>query len=351
MKKMPPEPRGIRTADCRAKMMNGISTKILRSALAVSLAGWLVHAPAQTARPEQAEKVSFPSVVCKQDPTVCEKMTGTGYLFARPGQKKVVLISHGSQGVDSRMYDYVDALQREGFAAMVLDHWTPRGIGVTHDDYRAAGLLGGNELNMNFDSHLAADWLRTERGFDKIGSIGESQGGASAIWLQRKWFHELIERNVKRLYGRDFKVQPLDAVVSLYAYCGIRNARRDAFVDKPILFIVGEVDDETPPRYCERMVEWMNARGGRAQIIVLKGEGHSFDAPYQRHRAFGPQYANCDILIDERGVTNENTGETTPGENTRPAMESCKRNGYHTGSWKDRFIAVPHWIAFFRQNL
>ena len=47
-----------------------------------------------------------------------------------------------AQGIDSRMYDYVDSLQKEGFAALVIDHWTPRGIGVTHNDSaRAAGLV------------------------------------------------------------------------------------------------------------------------------------------------------------------------------------------------------------------
>src|SRR6187551_1576997 len=90
------------------------------------------QAHAQTARPEQAEKVSWPSMLCT--PTVCNRLAAQGLLFATPGAKKVVLISHGSQGIDSRMFDYVDSLQKEGFAALVIDHWTPRGIGVTHDD-------------------------------------------------------------------------------------------------------------------------------------------------------------------------------------------------------------------------
>ena len=54
------------------------------------------------------------------------------------------------------MYDYVDSLRKEGFAALVIDHWTPRGIGVTHDDYVAAGKKGGNEINMASDSLTAA---------------------------------------------------------------------------------------------------------------------------------------------------------------------------------------------------
>lgn len=307
---------------------------------------------ASAASPLDAEKIAFPSVVCKGEPAMCERLTGLGYLFAKPGQKSVVLISHGSQGIDARMYDYVDALQKEGFAALVLDHWGPRGVGVTHDDYRAGSLRGGNEFNMSIDSLLAAELLRT-RGFEKVGSIGESQGSGAAIMLQQKWAHAVIERNVKRLYGRDFKVRPMDAVVGMYGYCGIRNALRDGYVGTPFLFITGEKDDETPSKYCERYVPWMNERGGRAVIVVLEGEGHSFDAPYRRQRNHnGPHPANCDLLVDERGVTNLATGETMAGQNTQPMMEKCTaRGGYHSGWWKDRFIAVPHWIGFFNKNL
>ncbi|MGZ5598497.1 MAG: dienelactone hydrolase family protein [Usitatibacter sp.] len=307
---------------------------------------------ASAASPADAEKITFPSVVCRGNPTVCEKLDGRGYLFARPGQKKAVLISHGSQGIDARMYEYVDALQKEGFAALVLDHWGPRGIGVTHEDYAAASLRGGNEFNMSFDSFLAADFLRA-RGFERIGSIGESQGGAAAIMLQQKFAHALIERNVKRIYGRDFKLQPMDAVVGMYGYCGYRNALRDGYVGTPMLFITGEKDDETPSRYCERYVGWMNERGGRASIVVLEGEGHSFDAPYRRVRIPNAPYpGKCDVLIDERGVHNLLTGETLPGQDVRPAMDKCMaRDGFHSGWWQDRFIAVPHLIGFFKKNL
>lgn len=308
--------------------------------------------PASAARPEEAEKISFPSVVCKGSPTVCERLEGRGFLFAKPGQTRAVLISHGSQGIDARMYDYVDALQKEGIAALVLDHWGPRGVGVTHEDYAAAALRGANEFNMSIDSLLAAEMLRA-RGFAKVGSMGESQGGGAAIMLQQKWAHEVIERNVRRLYQRDFKVQPLDAVVGMYGYCGIRHKLRDGYVGTPFLFITGEKDDETPSRYCERYVPWMNERGGNAAIVVLEGEGHSFDAPYRRTRNnHGPHPAHCDLLVDERGVTNLITGETMPGQNTQVMMAKCTtRGGYHSGWWKDRFIAVPHWTGFFRKHL
>ena len=127
----------------------------------------LCHSPAmaQTATLGQAEKIVFPTVICSGQPIACVPLKGLGYLFALPGARNIVLISHGSQGIDSRMLDYVDALRQQGFAAFVIDHWSPRGIDVTHNDYAAAELRGGSGLNMAFDSLLAAEWLRSQRGF------------------------------------------------------------------------------------------------------------------------------------------------------------------------------------------
>jgi dienelactone hydrolase len=308
-------------------------------------------AQAQNARPALAENVSWQSIACFGVPFTCNKLAAQGYLFATPHAKKVVMISHGSQGIDSRMYDYVDSLQKEGFAALVINHWTPRGITITHEDYAAAGRKGGNEFNMASDSLTAADWLRNSRGYEKVGSIGESQGGGAAVMMQQKFAHTLIERNVRRLYANSFQLKPVDAVVGMYGYCGYRNAKRDEYAATPFLFITGEVDDGTPSRYCERHVGWMNEHGGNARIIVLPGEGHSFDAPYKRRRSLAPHYAKCDVLIDDSGVSELNSGMKTPGEDANAMMAKCVSTNYHSGYWKNRFIGVPHWMAFFRKNL
>ena len=85
---------------------------------------------------------------------------------------------------------------------------------------------------------------------------------------------------------------------------------------------------------------------------MLEGEGHSFDAPYKRHRnVFGPHYAKCDILVDETRVTELNSGQEMPGVDIRPMLAKCVSKGYHTGYRKDRIIAVPRWIGFFKEHL
>jgi hypothetical protein len=53
---------------------------------------------AQAANPALAEKVSWQSIACFGVPFTCNKLSAQGYLFATRGAKKVVMISHGSQG-------------------------------------------------------------------------------------------------------------------------------------------------------------------------------------------------------------------------------------------------------------
>jgi dienelactone hydrolase len=335
----------------------GIRMKSVLKALAVPLFSVLTftaNAQDKVRTPAgEAEKVGWNSVICSGSPFQCSALKASGQLFAESGQDKIVLISHGSQGVDARMYDYVKDLRKAGFAALVIDHWTPRGVSTTHNDYVEAARKGANETNIAFDNMTAAEWLRRTRGFRRVGGIGESQGGAAAIILAQKWPFRFLERNMERLYqGLPFMASPFDAVVGLYGFCGFRNTARDAYVTTPFLFITGSEDDSTPSRYCESYVPYMNSRGGNARIVVLEGEGHSFDAPYRRHHIqSGPQYAKCNIVVEKDHVSNVNTGERIVGQDSAPLFERCKGRGYQTGHGKDRFIAVPHWISFFKEAL
>lgn len=327
-------------------------TRRLVTALATAAAFVANSGYAQTTKPGDGQPVTWPSVTCKGQPVFCDRQDAKGILFAQPGQTKVVLISHGSQGVDSRMYDYVDALKAENIAVLVIDHWAPRGVEKTHDDYAAANLKGGSELNMIFDSFTAADWLRSDRGFTKVGSIGESQGAAAAIMLQQKWLRPLIERNVSRIYAKPaWKVRSIDAVVGLYGYCGIRALERDGFVDTPFLMVTGEKDDETPSKLCEAFIPYMNERGANANVAVIPGVYHSFDAPYRAQRSYGPHYGKCNIVADGQETKDLNSGATVPGTNVAAVMVKCVSRGYMTGNSGDRFVGVPIWINFFKQNL
>ena len=205
---------------------------------------------------------------------------------------------------------------------------------------------------MAFDVLLAAEWLHRERGYERIGSMGESQGGNAVMLLDKTAIVDLVKRNAERIYARRVELPALSAIVSLYGYCGVRRTQ-DVFSSTPFLFLTGAEDDETPSKLCEQYVPWMNERGASATIVVLPGVGHSFDAPYSRTRSYGEQYANCDLVMDAASAKDVRSGESMPSSeaNLRALMKRCQGHGFHTGAGSERFVGVPYWIGFFKKNL
>ena len=96
----------------------------------------------------------------------------------------VVVIMHGSQGVDERHFNYAKHLNSIGFAALVLDSWTARGIGKAQFDFAANEKKGARAYNQAIDIFRTVEVLKKQpEGFKRFGHIGESSGGGAAICL------------------------------------------------------------------------------------------------------------------------------------------------------------------------
>ncbi|MCY1163813.1 Dienelactone hydrolase family protein [compost metagenome] len=324
------------------------------AALALSL-GLSALAFGQTANLEQAERISFQSLTCPGENPICSIVTVQGYLFAKPGQDKVVILTHGSQGIDSRLGDWTQALQAEGFATLILDHWGARGIKNTYNDYTAASKAGANELMQAYDAMMAIKFLKT-REFKRFGFMGESQGGAAAQFLARVKPYGWLNYHGKKAFGESFTMPtPPDVIVAMYPSCSIRDTRHDTFNRKPFLFVVGEKDSSTPAKYCVQFTHWMNERGadGNAKIAIIPGAHHSFDAPYMRSWQFLQSFKGCDLLMDEHQIKEVNSGRVMPrtNDNMFAMLKECSSIGLDTGRGSDKFIGVSTWIAHFKQHL
>lgn len=322
-------------------------------ALAVCLLVSGNTALAQSASKDNGEAVSWPSILCRGPK--CEPLTAKGWLFAKPGMKNVVIISHGSDGIDYRVFDRVDHLNQAGFAALVIDHWGSRGLSAQTSDLKGAPQRGATEFNMASDIYTAASMLRKERGFEHVGSIGGSGGGGAQIMVQQKWAMQTLEKTYEYWYKKPFVARPLDAQVGLYAFCGYRNKLRDAFNGVPLLLISGSDDDMTPPEYCQRIVSWMNERGGHVSYAEVKGGYHAFDGRDGPHRILVKHMGACDLMVDEKGITNLKTGDLTTGEYSAAlvqAIDKCGNTlGFMAGTRGDSQAAVPMWIDFFKKYL
>jgi len=124
--------------------------------------------------PSTAKQLSFLSQNCLGFGTnafKCSDLQMKGFLFTPSGPgDKVVVISHGSQGLDGRVFEYADALTKNGIAALVLDHFGPRNVGPVHGHYAGYSAKGANAGSMAGDAIWAVEALKAA--YPNINAIG-----------------------------------------------------------------------------------------------------------------------------------------------------------------------------------
>ena len=281
----------------------------------------------------------------------CEPITIPFYLRRAADSKALVMISHGSQGLDKRHSDYAKQLTDNGINAVVIGHWEARGLGKIQFDYDKARRQGGDSPNQVLDVLAVGSQLQSmpEWAGTKFGQIGESMGGTTAMNLTRPY----LRRAYINLYGR----QPLrlSALVALYAGCTERNTI-EAFLPFPILFLHGEDDDDTLATDCQKQVPWMNGRGGQAQITVLPNQLHDFDAPYRWARWRVENPAKCANLRDGDTFTLEINGAKYPGTadgyaQMRRDCIAMTRTGVMSGNKGDPTTGFDKWTSFVLSTL
>jgi dienelactone hydrolase len=322
------------------RMKNGFKALV---AMAVALA---CAAHAQT-------KVEFKSQVCVNEKSfldACRPITvpGTDY---EASKEAIVLITHGSDGVDERHHRYARHLRSMGISALVIDHWKPRGVTGVQSDFVRFARQGANAQNLVIDIFHAAAHFRG-LGYSKVGYLGESMGGGVAVLLTKAEY----QQHFRRVSGA--APEPLDAVVGLYGNCNERYSY-DRFLPVPTLLITGELDANTPAKTCRDYVaEWVDKRGGRFTFIELPGQHHDFDAEFPLQKSHSAQNpAKCISVVDLDKITSTLTGETYP--NTPVGWERWRSKclmkpnevnvSYgHTG---DKNAGFKAWGLFFNGTL
>ena len=112
----------------------------------------------------------------------------------------------------------------------------------------------------------------------KIGAIGFSQGSLISAMLGSKSIVETVKPSAKRFA----------ATVGLYGVCqwpkGTYKNRPDLSVsfvmqdtDKPLLYLMGNEDKETPASSCESVLPELKAKGAPVEWHVYEGATHCWD--------------------------------------------------------------------------
>lgn len=312
--------------------------------------------PQETAfNPAGLTPMSFTSKSCEgfvDTPSwKCTELQVPGYVLRAKDSRAVVFISHGSQGLDKRHADYAKALSEAGITAVVLGHWQARNLDSVQMDYDKGRRSGGKSTNQVIDVLSAATQLKETAEFknSKIGHIGESMGGVTALNLTRPY--------LRRAFNEANGKQPaqLSALVALYPGC-FDHFSNEAFTSTPLLFVLGAEDEDSPAKHCIEQAPYMKARGGNASVIVLEGEGHDFDAPYRQTRGKAQNPQKCWNNRDGDIFTLRETGRKYTGtaDGFDAMMKDCIGLTWTKALYGHKaspMTGYKEWLGYFKQQL
>ena len=180
-----------------------------------------------------------------------------------------IIIGHHCGGTGTHDNEWAKQLNRWGFNAVVLDSFTPR---------NAFDVCKNKQVptwKRTEETYKVAELIKSEHWHKgKIGYIGHSHGGSTAIYIAS-------DRNNKHI----------DAAVAYYPYCGMDYGNREITTASPkikLMLALAKLDDWTPYQPC------MN-KNKNLEIHLYENATHSFD---QHHPGWARIYLNYLIKHD-----------------------------------------------------
>ena len=215
-----------------------------------------------------APQVRFPSA----HPKSSVMLYATLYRPEGSGPYPAVVLSHTCAGVQPHVLRWAEWLKGEGFVALVVDSFSPRG---------ESNICGGRGTisvdDVALDAVGALAYLRTLPFVDpgRIAMMGWSYGAMAATRVTNNSFVKAVNPP-----GGGFR-----AAVAFYPGCGY--VTKDISI--PLLLLLGEADDYTPPEFCIKVAKQLQEVGRPVSLVVYPGTRHGFDDAELRGTVYTPQ--------------------------------------------------------------
>jgi dienelactone hydrolase len=186
------------------------------------------------------------------------------------GPYPAIVLMHQCGGPHHGMFLWAERVTKAGFAALVIDSHTPRGLQVNCDVWKVS------VEDFLVDAAAAFAYLRKQTivNGNALALMGFSFGAMTGL--------RVASADVQKRLG----IEGLRAVVAYYPQCEtassdprlIRNAdnlKRDHVT--PTIAFFGAIDDETPPKQCTSRMDNLKAQGAPIDYKVYPDTTHSFD--------------------------------------------------------------------------
>ncbi|HRO11884.1 dienelactone hydrolase [Amaricoccus sp.] len=220
------------------------------------------------------------------EPDALSALLAPAYRVMKPpgaGPFPTALLFSGCDGPRDNVLRWAERLNREGWAAVVVDSHGPRGL-VDLEVWRlvcAGQILMGSERAG--DVLIAVDDARRMPFVDpgRIALVGASHGGWAIMDLLAMDPPKRLPYNLAGLRP-DAPADPLAGVagvILLYPYCGEANLARGGGWTRavPTLFLLSRDDYVAPAEECLEIADALAARGLPVETLVIAGVTHGFD--------------------------------------------------------------------------
>jgi len=254
--------------------VGNVSDRIVRC---VAITILTVTLCAQTARAPADELVKFDSATYRmgqiqqrqarergETPANVPDATIEGYLSKPDGSGPfpAVVYLHGCSGLSPNARNRMAALITGwGYVSMVVDSFTTRGIKESCDHLM---LMPSRQADA-----LGALLYLSKLGFvdpKRVAVVGSSQGGIVALQLASTHPVDLFS------IPDDLKFK---AAVAYYPLCSVATDQ----LTIPSLILIGELDDWTPAKDCQRWMERRAGKGAPVRLVIYPGAYHAFEFP------------------------------------------------------------------------
>jgi dienelactone hydrolase len=213
--------------------------------------------------------------------------------------ESLVVALHGCDGLwnargelGPRYREYQAWLKTRGLSLLLIDSFSARGKarGICTEPLANRSI---RPADRRLDVQGAMQWLEAQPWVDKkrLFLLGWSHGGSTVL--------STLDRHVAPPaagttdpVGWPTELATFKAAIAYYPGCGPASQNSDYRLDTPLLLMIGEDDDWTPARSCERFyrnqTESLQKRGletERFQLKLYSGAHHGFDSSFPvRHR-------------------------------------------------------------------